>query len=60
MMSVNKKDYKVADVQYGYETRYVVKRRFLWFFWKTIKNHSGFDMEYSTKRAAQAYINFLK
>jgi hypothetical protein len=59
-MSVNKKDYRVVPVQYGYETRYVVKKRFLWFFWKSIKNHSGYDMEYNTKRAAQSYINFLK
>lgn len=55
-----KKDYKVVDVQYGYETRYVVKKRILWFFWKTIKNNAGYDMEYTTKRGAQAYINFLK
>ena len=59
-MSVNKKDYKVADVQYGYETRYVVKRRFLWFFWKTIKNNSGSQMRYTSRKGAQSYINFLK
>ena len=55
-----KKDYKVVEVQYGYTTKYVVKKKALWFFWKTIKNASGFDMEYNSKRAAQAYINFLK
>ena len=59
-MSVNKKDYKVVEVTHGFTTRYVVKKRVLWFFWKSIKNHSGYDMEYNTKRAAQAYINFLR
>ena len=59
-MSVNKKDYKVVGIQYGYVTRYVVKKKFLWFFWKTIKENTGYDMEYTTKRSAQAYINFLK
>ena len=59
-MSVNKKNYKVEEVQYGYSTKYVVKKRVLWFFWKTIKNNAGYDMEYTTKRGAQAYINFLK
>jgi hypothetical protein len=60
IMSVNKKNYKVVEVQYGYTTKFVVKKKVLWFFWKSIKNHSGFDMEYSSKRGAQAYINFLK
>ena len=60
MMSVNKKDYKVVEVDYGFVPKYVVKKKFLWFFWKTVKNHAGFDMEYTSKKAAQAYINFLK
>jgi hypothetical protein len=55
-----KKDYKIEEVQYGYTTKYVVKKRTFWFFWKTIKNNAGFDMQYDTKRGAQAYINFLK
>lgn len=55
-----KKDYKVEAVEYGFTNKYVVKRRVLWFFWKTIKNNAGYDMEYTTKRGAQAYINFLK
>ena len=59
-MSTNKKDYKVVEVQYGYTTKYTVQKKFLWFFWKTIKNNAGYDMEYDTKRGAQAYINFLK
>ena len=59
-MSVNKKDYKIVEVQDGYETKYAVKKRFLWFFWKTVKNRAGFDMEYTSRKAAQAYINFLK
>ena len=59
-MNVNKKDYKVVEVQDGYTTKYAVKKRFLWFFWKSIKNHAGFDVQYDTKRAAQSYINFLK
>jgi len=60
MMSVNKKNYKVVEVQYGYTTRYVVKKKFLWFFWKNVKDHTGYDVESSSKRKAQAYINFLK
>ena len=59
-MSVNKKNYRVTEVQHGYVTTYVVEKKFLWFFWKTIKNNAGYDMEYNTKRGAQAYINFLK
>jgi hypothetical protein len=59
-MSVNKKDYKVVEVDYGFITKYVVKKRFLWFFWKTIKNYEGIDMEYASRKGAQAYINFLK
>jgi hypothetical protein len=59
-MSVNKKNYRVAEVQHGYITTYSVQKKFLWFFWKTIKNHAGHDMEYHTRRGAQAYINFLK
>ena len=59
-MSTNKNDYKVVEVITGYTAMYVVKKRFLWFFWKTIKNHEGIAMMYSTKRGAQAYINFLK
>jgi hypothetical protein len=55
-----KKDYKVEAVEYGFTNKYIVKKRFLWFFWKTIKNNAGYDMEYTTKRGAQAYINFLK
>lgn len=60
IMSVDKKDYKVVEVQYGYVTRYVVKKKFLWFFWKNVKDHTGCDVESSSKRKAQAYINFLK
>ena len=59
-MSVNKKDYKIVEVVDGYVTNYAVKKRFLWFFWRTVKNHAGNYMEYTSKRAAQAYINFLK
>jgi hypothetical protein len=59
-MSINKKNYKIVEVQYDFSTKYVVKKKFLWFFWKTIKNNAGFDMEYSTKRGAQAYINFKR
>jgi hypothetical protein len=59
-MNVNKKDYKVVEVQEGYTTKYAVKKRIFWLFWKTIKNNAGFDMQYDTKRAAQSYINFLK
>jgi hypothetical protein len=55
-----KKDYKIEEVQYGYTTKYVVKKRTLWFFWKTLKNNAGYDVESSSKRKAQAYINFLK
>jgi len=59
-MSTRKKDYKVVEIDYGFITRYIVQKKFLWFFWKTIKNNAGYDMEYTTKRGAQAYINFLK
>jgi hypothetical protein len=59
-MSTRKKDYKVVEIDYGFATRYIVQKKFLWFFWKTIKNNAGYDMEYTTKRGAQAYINFLK
>ena len=55
-----KKNYKVEAVEYGFTNKYIVKKRVLWFFWKTIKNNAGYDMEYTTKRSAQAYINFLK
>ena len=58
-MSVNKKNYRVVKVPYAYST-YVVQKRFLWFFWKTVKNRAGFNMEYTSRRGAQAYINFLK
>jgi hypothetical protein len=58
-MSVNKKDYRVVKVPYTYST-YVVQKRFLWFFWKTVKNRAGFNMEYTSRKGAQAYINFLK
>jgi hypothetical protein len=60
MMSVNKKDYKVVEETDGYMRYYVVQKRFLWFFWKTVKNRAGFNMEYTSRKAAQAYINFLK
>lgn len=59
-MSVNKKDYKIVEEDYGYSTIFVVKKRFLWIFWKSIKNASGNTMYYETRRGAQAYINFLK
>ena len=59
-MSVNKKDYKIVEEQHGYETRYVVKKRILCFFWRTAKTKSGEPAVYITRRAAQAYINFLK
>jgi hypothetical protein len=59
-MNVNKKDYRIVEVQDGYQTKYAVKKRFLWFFWKTVKNNAGFDIEYTSRRAAQSYINFLK
>lgn len=59
-MSVNKKDYKIVEEKHGHETRYVVKKRVLCFFWKTAKNKSGSDSVHITKRSAQAYINFLK
>jgi len=60
MMSVNKKDYKVVEEKDGYQTYYVVKKRFLWFFWKTVKNNSGSAMRYTSRKGAQAYINILK
>jgi carbohydrate-binding DOMON domain-containing protein len=59
-MSVNKKDYKVVEEKDGYMTWYLVKKKFLWFFWNTIKNNSGSPMRYTSRKAAQAYINFLK
>lgn len=59
-MSVNKKDYKIVEVADGFQTKYAVKKRVFWVFWKTVKNNAGFDMQYNSKRAAQAYINFLK
>ena len=59
-MSINKKDYKIVEEQHGFETKYVVKKKVFWFFWKTVKNNAGFDMQYDSRRAAQAYINFLK
>ena len=55
-----KKDYKIVEVQNGYTTKYVVKKRTLWLFWKIVKNNAGFDIVYDTRRAAQSYINFLK
>ena len=59
-MSVNKKDYKVVEVTDDHTTYYVVRKKFLWFFWKTVKNNAGFYMVYHTRKGAQAYINFLK
>ena len=59
-MSINKKDYKIVEEQHGFEIKYVVKKKVFWIFWKTVKNNAGFDMQYNSKRAAQAYINFLK
>ena len=59
-MMNKKKDYKIVEVKHGNTTKFVVKKRTLWFFWKTVKNNAGFDMQYDTKRAAQSYINFLK
>ena len=59
-MSVNKKDYKIVKIVDGFPAKYIVKKRVFWVFWKTVKNNAGFDMEYTSKRAAQAYINFLK
>jgi hypothetical protein len=59
-MSVNKKNYKIVEVKYKYATKYVVKKKVFWFFWKSIRNASGYVREYDLKRAAQAYINFLK
>jgi hypothetical protein len=55
-----KKDYKIVEVKHGFQTKYVVKKRVFWIFWKTVKNNAGFDVAYDTKRAAQSYINFLK
>ena len=60
MMSVNKKDYKIVEVADGFQTKYAVKKKVFWIFWKTVKNNAGFDMQYNSKRAAQAYINFLR
>ena len=48
-MSVNKKYYKVVATTDGY----VVKKKVLWIFWKTVKH-------FDSKRKAHAYINFLK
>ena len=55
-----KKDYKIVEVTHGFHTKYTVKKRVFWIFWKTVKNNAGFDVAYDTKRAAQSYINFLK
>lgn len=55
-----KNNYKVVEVDYGFYSKYVVKKRVFYFFWKTVKNNAGFDAVYDTKRGAQAYINFLK
>lgn len=55
-----KKDYKIVEVKHGYVKQYIVKKRMLWLFWKTVKNSSGFNMVHTSKKAAQAYINFLK
>jgi len=60
MMSVNKKDYRIVERIEGYGIYYLVQKKFLWFFWKNIKNNAGFDVVYSTRKGAQAYINFLK
>lgn len=60
IMSINKKDYKVTELVHGFSRVYCVKKRVLWFFWKTVKNNAGYNAEYTTKRGAQAYINFLK
>jgi hypothetical protein len=59
-MMNKKKDYKIVEEQHGYQTKYVVKKRVLWFFWTTIMNNAGFKMSFDTKRGAQAYINFQK
>ena len=60
-MSVNKKDYKIVEVADGFQTKYAVKKKVFWIFWKTVKRHnSDIDMVYDTRRAAQSYINFLK
>ena len=59
-MSVNKKNYKIVEVKYKYATKYVVKKKVFWFFLKSIRNASGYVRESDLKRAAQAYINFLK
>ena len=59
-MMDKKKDYKIVEVKDGHTTKFVVKKRTLWFFWQTIKNNAGFKMAFDTKRGAQAYINFQK
>lgn len=59
-MMNKKKDYKIVEVKDGHTTKYVVKKKVLWFFWTTIKNNAGFKMAFDTKRGAQAYINFQK
>jgi hypothetical protein len=59
-MMNKKKDYKIVEVTHGFQTKYTVKKRVFWIFWKTVKNNAGFDVEYDTKKAAQSYINFLK
>jgi len=60
MMSVNKKNYKVVEITDGHMTWYLVKKKFLWFFWNTVKNNSGSQMRYTSRKGAQSYINFLK
>jgi hypothetical protein len=59
-MSVNKKNYKVVEVTDGHMTWYLVKKKFLWLFWNTVKNNSGSQMRYTSRKGAQSYINFLK
>jgi hypothetical protein len=45
------------------DKRYRVQRRFLWIFWKTIKEFIAYDMlafvEFDSKKEAQNYIGSL-
>jgi hypothetical protein len=59
-MNINKNDYKVTELMDGFSRVYCVKKRVLWFFWKTVKHDNGHDKWFLSKRKAQAYINFLK
>lgn len=59
-MSVKKENYKVVEVKDGSVSIYVVKKRILGFFWVTVKDNKGLKIFYTSKRSAQAYINFLK